>query len=95
MNLKNFVTIILVLLFIILILMVMDSARLKDEPYGTEPIITVNVEYTDEYVRYDGILYSMRYLTKTPQSESNYEKSSIYGAEFWLFNKKLMWSKVD
>ena len=78
----------------VVILIVMDSSRLKEEQYNTKPIITINEEYTDSYVRYDGIFYSMRYLTREPQTKENFEPSSIYGGEFWLFNKKLIWSNV-
>ncbi len=82
-------------MFAIVILMVMDSSRLKEEQYNTKPIITINEEYTDKYVRYDGIFYSMRYLTSSPQTKENFDVKSINGSEFWLFNKKLIWSNSN
>lgn len=94
-DMKKFLEVFMIIVFVIVVLIVMDSSRLKEEQYNTKPIITINEEYTDGYVRYDGIFYSMRYLTREPQTKENFEPSSIYGGEFWLFNKKLIWSNVE
>lgn len=92
---RKFVEVFMIIVFIIVVLIVMDSFRLKEEQYNTKPIITIHEEYTDEYVRYDGIFYSMRYLTNTPQTKDNLDVREIHGSEFWLFNKKLIWSNVN
>lgn len=89
---KKFIEVLLISVFVIVILIAMDSSRLKDEQYNTKPIITIHEEYTKDYIRYDGIFYSIRYLTNSPQTKDNLEVKSIYGSEFWLFDKKLIWS---
>ena len=77
-NMKNFIEILLISVFVIIVLIVMDSSRLKDEQYNTKPIITIHEEYTENYIRYDGIFYSIRYLTNSPQTKDKLEVKSIY-----------------
>ena len=47
---KRFLEIFLIAVFVIVILIVMDSSRLKEEQYNTKPIITIHEEYTEKYV---------------------------------------------
>mgnify|MGYP004465972417 CR=1 FL=1 len=94
-SMKRFLEVFLIAVFVIVILIVMDSSRLKEEQYNTKPIITIHEEYTEKYVRYDGIFYSMRYLTNSPQTKGSLDTKTIYGSEFWLFNKKLIWSNIS
>ena len=83
-SMKRFLEVFLIAVFVIVILIVMDSSRLKEEQYNTKPIITIHEEYT-----------SMRYLTNSPQTKDNLDTKTIYGSEFWLFNKKLIWSNIS
>lgn len=66
----------------------LDCVRLKiSRSIENKPLITINSPLTSNRQRYDDLGYSIAYYIN--------DDNSIYGAEFRLFNKLLIWGWVE
>ena len=62
---------------------------------GLKPLITISLGETENGNFYKGLGYSVRYYIDNVQVSSDLVNSRIYGAEFRLFDKILIWAWVE
>ena len=80
-----------------------DCVRLYNVGESNEPIITINETRKEDYCKYEGLGYTVTYMINSEKevvSEgngelNNYPGSHIYGAEFRLFDKILLWAWIE
>lgn len=63
--------------------------------FGLEPLITISLGETKNGNIYKGLGYSIRYYIDEIQESSDLISARIYGAEFRLFDKILIWAWVE
>ena len=88
---KKALAVIGILIAIYAAFVTVDCVRLKTAPKGTKPIIAVSETETENREKYTGLGYSVCYYT----DKSSGEAENIYGAEFRLFDKFLVWGWVE
>lgn len=85
---KRILSVFAIIVVIWIAFIVLDCGRLKNsKTIENKPLITINSSYTDNRQRYDGLGYSIAYYIN--------DDNSIYGSEFRLFNKLLIWGWVE
>lgn len=75
-------------IFIVYLIFVgIDAYRIKSSPFeDIKPLITIDEERTDTEIIYVGLGYTVEYYLN--------KDGSIYGADFTLFNKIMIWGYV-
>lgn len=86
---------IIILLILYVLFVTVDCIRLRYAKSGTKPLITISLGETEKGNVYNGLGYSVRYYTDETQKSSDLILVRIYGAEFRLFNKILIWAWVE
>lgn len=71
-----------------------DAIRLRTIKYGARPLITLESIDDDTKLYYKGLGYSVTYQVET---ERDYDLVliKVYGAEFRLFDKILIWAWIE
>lgn len=76
-----------------------DCIRLRNAESGTRPFITLYEEDGDTVVSYTGLGYTVKYHVDigevTTENGITYVEQLGYGAEFWLFDKLLVWGWIE
>lgn len=76
-----------------------DCIRLRNSSCGTKPFITVREEDGDTLLNYTGLGYTVKYHVfigdVTTDDGIFYVEQLGYGAEFWLFDKVLVWGWIE
>lgn len=83
-----------VLLLVWMGLAVMDCARLRNAPSGTEPLLILSVSETDNRTTYHGLGYTVSYYEDVEQAGDDLWVRMGYGAEFRLLGI-LIWAWVE
>ena len=87
--------VIAILLIIYVLFVTVDCIRLKKTQTETKPFITISYAEYENGNKYNGLGYSIKYYKDKPiDTDDNIEKN-IYGAEFRLFDKILIWAWVE
>lgn len=92
---KILLKIIVILLILYVIFVTVDCIRLRYAKSGTKPLITISLGETENGNIYKGLGYSVRYYINETQKSSDLILARIYGAEFRLFDKILIWAWVE
>lgn len=96
---KKAVIIILIIIVCFCIYITMDCIRLKNSEFGTEPLISIKepeiICENNCVTKYTGMGYTVRYLNNIVTEGEKVVITSGYGAEFWLFDKILVWAWVE
>lgn len=88
--------IILIIIISWIIYISIDCLRLKKAEAGTKPIITSSETIKENKLIYNGIGYSIKYYCNNQQEEnSDLVLKQIYGAEFRIFDKILVWAWIE
>lgn len=85
---KKVLTTVAIILAVYFSFLSFDCIRLKTADGETIPLITLNVSETENRTEYVGLGYSVEYY----KDNSN---GSIYGAEFRLFDKIMIWAWIE
>ncbi len=80
-----------------------DCVRLSRVGTSEKPLITINEIRQENYCKYEGLGYTVTYkfdpeeaVVSDEEGEQNsYPGSHIYGAEFRLFDKILLWAWIE
>lgn len=80
-----------------------DCVRLYKVGKSDKPLITINEIRQEDYCKYEGLGYSVTYkidpekavVSEEEREENAYPGSHIYGAEFKLFDKVLLWAWIE
>lgn len=80
-----------------------DCVRLYKVGESDKPLITINENRGDDYCKYEGIGYTVTYkfdpekviVSEEYREENAYPGSCVYGAEFRLFDKILLWAWIE
>lgn len=78
-------------------LAVVDCARLRNAPSGTEPLLILSVSETDNRTTYHGLGYTVSYYVDSEEyvdDSVTYTVQYGYGAEFRLLGI-LIWAWVE
>ena len=92
---KIIIKIVVILLILYILLVTVDCIRLRTMKFGLKPLITISLGETENGNIYKGLGYSIRYYVNETQRSSDLILARIYGAEFRLFNKILIWAWVE
>ena len=84
-----------ILLIIYILFVTVDCIRLRTMNLGLKPLITISLGETENGNIYKGLGYSVRYYIDVIQKSSDLITNRIYGAEFKLFDKILIWAWVE
>lgn len=95
-TLKMVGIIILIIIISWIIYVSVDCLRLKSAEAGTKPFITSKETIKENCLIYKGIGYSIQYYCNNQQEEnSDLVLKQIYGAEFRIFDKILVWAWIE
>ncbi len=74
-----------------------DSFRIKNNSFkNIKPLITISESRNNKSINYTGLGYTVKYNIDTNYNQdSNNNEVTIYGAEFRLFNKILIWAYIS
>ncbi len=72
-----------------------DCIRLKNTEAETRPFITVSSTETENRQYYTGLGYTVGYYTDEFEDADGNVTEDIYGAEFRLFGKILIWAWIE
>lgn len=80
-----------------------DCVRLYKAGESNKPLITTNETRKEDYCKYEGLGYTVTYkidhekavASKEEGKQNSYPGSHIYGAEFRLFDKILLWAWIE
>lgn len=92
---KVILKIIIILLILYVLFVTVDCIRLRYAKNGTKPLITIGLGENENGNIYKGLGYSVRYYINETQKSSDLILARIYGAEFRLFDKILIWAWVE
>ena len=92
---KVILKIIIILLILYVLFVTVDCIRLRYAKNGTKPFITISLGETENGNIYKGLGYLVRYYINETQKSSDLILARIYGAEFRLFDKILIWAWVE
>ena len=85
---RKILFIIIDILIVYFVFVGIDAYRIQSMPFEeVKPLITIGEEKNDKKILYSGLGYSVTYNINSDES--------IYGAEFRLFDKILIWAYVS
>ena len=91
---KKILIVVGIIVLIYVLFVTVDCIRLKSMKHGFKPLITLEEEKTDTREYYTGLGYNITYyINKTKKYDMI--SVAIYGAEFRLFDKILIWAWVE
>ena len=73
---------------------IIDAIRLRTMKLGPRPLVTLESIEEETKIYYKGLGYSITYQVET-EREYDMVKIRVYGAEFRLFDKILIWAWVE
>ena len=80
-----------IILAVYIVFVASDSIRLSHKTTAARPFITVSTAEAENRSRYTGLGYSVTYYKDSVKDTDR----SIYGAQFMLFDKILIWGWVE
>ena len=92
---KKILIIIGVLIIIYISFVTVDCFRLKNAKSGAKPFITISLVEYENGNKYTGLGYSIKYYKDRQVDINGNIEESVYGAEFRLFDKILIWAWVE
>ena len=80
-----------------------DCVRLSRVGTSEKPLITIKEIRQEDYCKYEGLGYTVTYKFDSEKAvvyeedgkQNSYPGSHIYGAEFRLFDKILLWAWIE
>lgn len=101
-RIKGIKTVTIIILSIVLLwvgVVTVDCIRLRNSQCGTKPFITLQEEDGDTILSYTGLGYTVNYRIDigevTTENGTTYVEQLGYGADFWLFDKVLVWGWIE
>lgn len=92
---KTIFKIAVILLMLYILFVTIDCIRLRTMKLGLKPLITIGLGETENGEIYKGLGYSITYYENVTQKSSDLVFIDIYGAEFRLFDKILIWAWIE
>ena len=72
-----------------------ECIRLENTGFETKPIITVSSSENEKTSKYTGLGYSVIYYKDNNKNADGNIVENIYGAEFRLFDKIMIWAWIE
>lgn len=76
-----------------------DCIRLRNSKTGTKPLITIREEVSENLLSYTGLGYTIKYKAEIgdvlEKNDITYIEQLGYGADFWLFDRVLVWGWIE
>lgn len=96
---KRIIKIVVIVIIIYAILVLMEAVRLRYFYKQTliKPLITISEEENEDLTRekFEGIGYSVTYYCNPTFYSNDNVQNEIYGAEFRVFDKLLIWAWIE
>lgn len=84
-----------IILAVYILFVTADCIRLQNKTLETEPFITISSSQDAHKSKYTGLGYSVVYHRDGQENTDKNTNTRIYGAEFMLFDKILLWGWIE